>query len=357
MSGLQIKEHLKARQMKMKSVTNLILILLAISAATPAISHHSKGHIDMDDIRIHSGVVVKFGWSMPHVYLKVNAPNEKGEIVEYSIEMNHPPAMKSVGWERDTFKPGDRITWQGQHAKDKSRYFMRLVWAELESGTRLGMDDLVVREIIPSADFTGLWRRNDTGGEKGHKVKGHYTPPEGWPLNDVGRTMVDNFDPDEHPMVTCGNPGPPKSMILPYPVLITRPDENTVVMERELMSEKRYIYLNPDQAPVPSEPSKMGYSIGRIEGDEFIIETTNFSADKWGTHTGIDSSDQKHLLERFWMSDDGIFLMVEITVTDPVYFTEPVVFNHRWKKLADREVIQVPCSLESSRLYLEGGSR
>jgi hypothetical protein len=344
-------------QMKVSRVSKLVLFLFATSAWMPVVAHHSRAHIDLNDVRTHSGIVVKFGWSMPHVYLKVNAPNENGEIVEYSIEMNHPPAMTAVGWSKNTFKPGDRITWAGQHAKDKSRNFMRLVWAETEDGTRLGMDDIVVKEIIPSSDFTGLWRRNDAGGEKGHKLRGHYWPPEGWPLNQAGQAMVGNFDPDEHPMVTCGNPGPPKSMILPYPVLITRPDEDTVVMERELMEEKRYIHLNADTAPPPGEPSKMGYSVGRFVGDEFIIETTNFTADKWGTHTGIDSSEQKHLLERFWMSDDGIFLMVEITVTDPVYFTEPVMFTHRWKKLADREVIQVPCSLESATLYLEGGAR
>lgn len=91
----------------------------------------------------------------------------------------------------------------------------------------------------------------------------------------------------------------------------------------------RYIHLHPDKAPPAGESSKIGYSLGRFEGDEFIVETTNFSADKWGTHTGIDSSEQKHQLERSWMSDDGIFLMVERTVTDPVYFTEPVIFTHR----------------------------
>ena len=80
-------------------------------------------------------------------------------------------------------------------------------------------------------------------------------------------------------------------------------------------------------------------------------------ADRWGTRTGISSSDKKHLVARLPLSDDGLFLMVEITVTDPVYFTEPVVFNHRWKKLADREVIQAPCTMESALLYLKGGRK
>ena len=76
-----------------------------------------------------------------------------------------------------------------------------------------------------------------------------------------------------------------------------------------------------------------------------------------GKHAGINSSENKHLVERFTISDDGLCLTVEITVTDPVYFTEPVVFTHRWIKLADREVIQAPCTMKSALLYLKGGRK
>jgi len=324
----------------------------ALAAFLPmaAVAPHPHATIAEEDARTYQGVAVKYGWTMPHVYLKVDAPNEAGEIVEYSIELQHPPAMKGMGWDRNSFKPGDRITWQGAHDQDKSRAYTSLHWAERPDGTRIGAEKGEEEVIVPSTDFTGLWRRSDVGG-----FNPHYTPPEGWPLSTTGQEMVDNFDEDQNPMVTCGNPGPPKSMIVPYPVSFTRPDENTVVMERELMQDKRIVYL--DAGHEPGEPSKMGYSVGRFEGDEFIVETINFIADKWGTHTGINSSEQKHLVERFSLSDDGLFLMAEITVTDPVYFTEPVVFNHRWRKLADREVIQAPCTMESALLYLNGGRK
>ena len=95
--------------------------------------------------------------------------------------------------------------------------------------------------------------------------------------------------------------------------------------------------------------------MSRIEDGVLVVETDNFIDDKWGTHTGVDSSAQKHLEERFALSNDGLFLTAEITITDPVYLSEPVTFLHRWKKLADREVIQAPCTLESAKLYLEGG--
>jgi hypothetical protein len=330
-----------------KWVRHLPLAIALLAAAT-ASAHHSHSNLDMDDIRTYSGVVTRYSWTMPHVFLKVKAPNEQGEIVEYSIEMVHPPGMAKRGWTKKTFKPGDRITWEGPHDRREGRHYTGLRWAERGDGERFAMEEMAESDVVASTDFTGLWKRSDIGG-----FNPHYKPPTDWPLSAVGQELVDNFHQDQNPMVACGNPGPPKAMIVPYPVMITRADDNTYIFERELMRDVRVIHL--DQDSPAGEPSKLGHSIAILADGELVVETNNFSADKWGSHTGIDSSEQKQLLERFSLSEDGLFLLAEITVTDPVYLTEPVTFIHRWKKLADREVIQAPCTMESAKLYLEGG--
>jgi len=331
-----------------KRIWPTVLILSTLFVAGWACAHHSHSNLNMKDVRTYSGVVTRYSWTMPHVFMKVKGPDDGGNIVEYSVEMVHPPGMAKRGWSKKTFKAGDRITWQGPHDRNKNRHYTGLIWAERGDGQRFNMEEETETEVVPSTDFTGLWKRSDIGG-----FKPHYLPPEGWPLTARGQELVANFDQDQNPMVTCGNPGPPKAMIVPYPVMITRRDDDTYIFERELMPDVRVIHLDQDDAP--GQPSKLGHSVAHLEGGELIVETDNFIADKWGTHTGIDSSEQKHLIERFTLSGDGLFLVAEITVTDPVYLTEPVTFLHRWKKLADREVIQAPCTLESARLYLEGG--
>lgn len=323
--------------------------LAAVFLSVPVSAHHSHASLNMQDVRTFSGVVTRYSWTMPHVFLKVKGPDDKGQIVEYSIEMNHPPSMRKLGWSKNSFRPGDRITWEGPHDLNPNRHYTGMIWAERGDGMRFDMEESPLTDnIVPSTDFTGLWKRSDIGG-----FKPHYRPPEGWPLSATGQKLVDNFDEDENPMVRCGNPGPPKAMLVPYPVSITRPDEDHVVFERELMNDKRIVHL--DHQHEPGAPSKLGYSVGHFEGDTLVVETTNFVLDKWGTHTGIDSSAEKQLIERFWLADEGMHLMAEITVTDPVYLAEPVSFLHRWKKLADREVIQAPCTMEAARLYLEAG--
>lgn len=335
-----------------KTIMTGLLVTAASSLllATAAEAHHSHASLNKDDVRLYTGRVVRYSWTMPHVFLKIEGPDEDGEIVEYTVELQHPPAMASRGWSKTTFKPGDPITWEGPHDRNLERHYTGMSWAETGDGKRLTMERgaAVTAGATPSTDFTGLWKRSDEGG-----FNPHYKPPKGWPLSAKGQEVVDNFHEDQNPMVTCGNPGPPKMMIVPYPMIMSRPDENTVVIERELMQDKRYIYLNGTGEK--GEPSKLGYSTGRFDGDTLIVETANFIDDPWGSHTGVDSSAEKHLVEKFTMSEDGMYLHAEITITDPVYLAKPVTFSHRWQKLADRPVIQAPCTMEAARLYLEAG--
>lgn len=335
---------------KIKCTAGPSIMAIVLLASGVSNAHHSHASLNKEDVRIYQGVVTRYSWTMPHVFMKVDGPDENGKIVEYSIEMNHPPSMARKGWSKKSFKPGDRIIWEGPHDHDPDRHYTGISWAERgRDGTRFNMDDAAEGEVTPSTDFTGLWKRSDIGG-----WNPHYRPPEGWPLNANGKTMVENFDENNNPMVRCGNPGPPKSMIVPYPVSITRLDDDHFVFERELMKEVRTIHIDHEHDK-KNTPSTLGFSVARFEDDELVVETTDFTADKWGTHTGIDSSEQKHLIERFSLADGGMHLLAEITVSDPVYLSEPVTFVHRWKKLADREVIQAPCTMEAARLYLEAG--
>lgn len=332
-----------------KRITFLCFITVFAAFPATSLAHHSHSSLNMDDVRTYRGIVTKYGWAMPHVYLKVKGPDENGKLVDYSIEMNHPPAMAQQGWSKTTWKPGDRIVWRGAHDKNPERHYTGLQWAETGDGTRVGNNGDAEEKVMPSTDFTGLWKRSDPGG-----FKPHYTPPADWPLTAKGQALVDNFHEDQNPMVTCGNPGPPKSMIVPYPVIFTRPDNDTLVMERELMEDLRVVNFNHD-APVGA-PSKMGHSIGHFEEDTLVVETSNFVDDDWGIHTGISSSKDKHLIERFTLYNGGLNLKAEITVTDPVYLAEPMTFEHHWRKLADREVIQAPCTMEAALLYLNAGT-
>lgn len=326
-----------------------VSLMIAMCHAGVALAHHSHATLDPDDVRVLTGTVTRYGWQMPHVFLKVLAPNPEGKLVEYSIEMGNPPSMAREGWGKDTLKEGDVVTWQGSHDHNKNRAYSSAEWVE-KDGVRIGTEgnEAVTTVVQPSADFSGVWTRDDPGG-----FKPHYLPPADWPYTPFARSLVDAFDETTNPALDCYDPGPPKSTILPYPHIISRPDASTILIERDMLPSPRVVHL--DRNHPPGEPSTMGHSVGWFEGDVLVVETTNFLADRWGSHTGVDSSDQKHLLEKYTLIDGGMGLMAEITLTDPVYLTESFTFNHYWKKQGDRALIQAPCTLESSQLWIEGG--
>ncbi len=151
--------------MKKQKFSSVILFISCLFQAGLLQAHHSHATIDNDDVRVLTGVVVKYGWAMPHVYLKVRAPNLEGELVEYSIEMGNPPSLARQGWSKESLQTGDIITWQGAHDKNKSRNYSTAEWVE-KDGVRFGATGQQVdqAEIKPSTDFTGVWTRDDPGG-------------------------------------------------------------------------------------------------------------------------------------------------------------------------------------------------
>jgi hypothetical protein len=330
--------------------TNRFLVFALLSAvisaiAPAAVAHHSHANLDRSKSVLHRGTVQKYAWVMPHVYMKVKAPNADGELVTYSIEMLHPPGMAERGWDRRTFKRGDLIIWSGSPDKNPNRYYSGLTWAEKADGTRYTLA-LEIDPILPepSTDFTGLWSRH-------LDVPRRYLPPDDWPYTDKARSMIANFDDSQNPQIECQDPGPPKANLLPYPLAIRRVDEETLVIEYDARDLRRTIHFNADVAM--KEPSRLGHSVAHFEGKTLVIETTNFAPDRWGTYTGVDSSAQKQLVERLTLTDGGLSIDMEFVVTDPVYFSAPITIEHKLRKLPDRPLIEPNCSPEGAKMYLE----
>lgn len=323
--------------------------LMALGVFSAGHAHHSHSSLDRNNIQQHRGVVTRFAWRMPHVFMQVDAVNSDGELVTYTIELLNPPSLMQFGWSKDSFKPGDVITWSGAADKNPERYYSGLTWVEKADGTRLIIElgNAPVDDVSPSTDMTGVWVRDNA------RVGFTYFPPKNWPYTEKGERLVAAFSESQNPQLDCENPGPPKSTLLPYPIKISRPDADTVVVEYDSRDQRRVFKLGQDE--VAGEPSVIGQSRAWMESDELVVVTDNFVADRWGNHTGVDSSAQKTLVERYSLIDQGLTLRIRMTLTDPVYLTEPVEIDYYMKKQADRSLSPDSCTLESARLFLEAG--
>ena len=97
---------------------NSLLTGLGLAAASaPLLAHHGTGMYDMSHPSTVTGVVKRFEWTNPHAYIYLDVKDEKGNAVEWAVEMMALNHLKSYGWARGTVQPGDMISCTGGVAK------------------------------------------------------------------------------------------------------------------------------------------------------------------------------------------------------------------------------------------------
>ncbi len=91
-----------------------------------------------------------------------------------------------------------------------------------------------------------------------------------------------------------------------------------------------------------------GYSTGRYEDDELVVETRKFAFDPAGLagdFLSAPSSTQKRIVERY--SRDGERLRMRLTVEDPIFLLAPVEYVMQWS-LSNQAALSLPWSCNSS---------
>lgn len=196
-------------------------------------------------------------------------------------------------------------------------------------------------------DLSGLWTPAPRGGAEGLPMP---IRPRDLPYTALGRQIWDdyanNFDPDvDAPGRFCVHPGMPTVMIgtPTFPMeIFQRPHDITIF--NEAYYQYRKIYIEGYDRPEPILPSRMGYAVGRWEGDTLVVETS------WLSERDMVStlmSDEARITERIRIetTDDGQRVLVDdITLTDPKIYTEPVVMRGVWLETPDSPIMEYICS-------------
>jgi Family of unknown function (DUF6152) len=101
----------------MTSRRGFLMGLSLAGAAVPLLAHHGTGMYDMSHPSTVTGVVKRFEWTNPHAYIYLDAKDDKGNNVEWAVEMMALNHLKSYGWSRNLVQPGDIISCTGGVAK------------------------------------------------------------------------------------------------------------------------------------------------------------------------------------------------------------------------------------------------
>ena len=93
----------------------------------------------------------------------------------------------------------------------------------------------------------------------------------------------------------------------------------------EYRHDWREIWLDGRALPAGDDlyPKWNGFSVGRFEGDELVVESVGFDARSWLDKLGYPHSENMRVEERYRRVDAETLELV-ITVTDPEFYTRAV---------------------------------
>ena len=95
----------------------VLVLFLALAVAAPIFAHHSTIMYNMNSPVTVTGVVKRFEWTNPHAFVFLEVKDEKGNLVEWEVEMMSLNHLRGYGWTRNTVKAGDVISCTGGAAK------------------------------------------------------------------------------------------------------------------------------------------------------------------------------------------------------------------------------------------------
>ena len=102
-----------------------------------------------------------------------------------------------------------------------------------------------------------------------------------------------------------------------------------------------------DGRPVPEDvaagPYWYGYSVGKWEGDTFVIDVTAQNNKTWFDRSGNHHSDQLHVIERYTMVKPDV-INYEATMEDPMVFTRPWTIRMLLERQKDVGVLDYECT-------------
>ena len=121
------------------------------------------------------------------------------------------------------------------------------------------------------------------------------------------------------PEIKCYLPGVPRATYMPFPFQIFQSETNVAIVY-EYAGAFRRVYL---KSPGPPEvDSWMGQSVGRWEGDAFVIDVNGFHDMSWFDRAGNHHSEALKVTERYTLTDAD-HLQYEATMDDPKTFSRP----------------------------------
>jgi hypothetical protein len=217
-------------------------------------------------------------------------------------------------------------------------------------------------EVTPVAEFRK--RYGDAIVDENIRVTG-----EGMGIGTINVHAFDAFlelDSSDKPMRPGVKPVPPLLngsclpvgfpmgiLLTPVHKIIQTPGITLMMLEEGNFT--RQIYADARPLPKDPQPSWFGYSIGRWQGDTFVVETNGLNDRMPIDAVGHPRSEAMRITERYRRRDFG-HMDVEVTFDDPTLYTHPFSIHFVDELQPDTDILENFCAEnEKDARHLKGG--
>jgi hypothetical protein len=216
------------------------------------------------------------------------------------------------------------------------------------------------KPLAPAVDPAGRGRggaplgggEGTAGGGRGGAKSEPWVPFQPWAaaLYDYNSVNQSKYDPEGY----CLPPGGPRMMATPYPAeIIQLPEQKRIIMIFEGATHIwREIFMDgrPHPAGDALNPTYLGHSVGRWDGDTLVVDVVGFNEATWLDYFGHPHTDQLHVVERFSRPNKQT-LHYEAQIDDPGAYTKSfkVAWDIPWR--ANAELSEYIC--QENNKYLQ----
>jgi hypothetical protein len=324
---------------------------VAAAALTPvaAIAHHSPAQYDLTREVELEGTVKTLDWKNPHILMTLEMRGAAGEPVLQEIEVAAVSQVRVLGLPRQAIAPGEQVVVRAaQSRRGPGAKALGLTVTTDDGAVYSLMSVHPVLSVRPAAT-------TQARGLEGHWVPtvdsfNIYSVAQSWPFTEAGsaayaemRTRVQSGATGFCEPFTVFN-----LAVIPDPISI-EVDETSVVLvyEAEGMNQRRVVHLDQAQHPAIAEPSLLGHSIGRWEGEALVIDTVAIAHPR-GVFV-LPATASTRVVERLALTADRRQIEYTITIEDPAHLTSPGSFMARWDHRPDLEPSAEPCDPDNAR--------
>lgn len=319
---------------------SLFLLAAAAFAQLPFSATYDSAHT----VRLQ-GSISRIEWVNPRAYIFIETKD-----ANWAVEIGNPLELEESGWTRDSVKPGEAVTVEGNPAQGQAK----IVFARsVASGTGTKLFVLKARAASPSGAIPrwpdGTVRLGPAPGQKGYwgAASASALSEAAVPM-DASGLLTNYSDADrvapfqpwakglylyrqrnllrDDPAMRCMPPGGPRQFHSSNGFQFIEQKEVGRVLVLHGGGNRNWRVIYTDGRPLaPADEVVAGYygtSVGKWEGDTLVVESTGYNENFWFSNGGLPHTEALRLTEKFTRTDLNS-LRYEVTVNDPRTYTRP----------------------------------